>query len=96
MNVERFEAARVAALFRVARPAYFATIALGALLLLVLWGAFPAGLLTAWLGAIVALTLARRAHGRGCLRWAHSAPARSGPFHRRCSCPRPSRCCRSR
>jgi diguanylate cyclase (GGDEF)-like protein/PAS domain S-box-containing protein len=59
MNVERLEAARIAALFRVARPAYFATIALGALLLLVLWGAFPAGLLSAWLGSIVALTLAR-------------------------------------
>lgn len=59
MNEERLAQARIAALFRVARPAYFASIALGGLLLLVLWGAFPAALLFGWLGAIALLTLMR-------------------------------------
>src|SRR5260221_841935 len=59
MIEERLAAARVAALFNVARPAYFATIALAGLLLLVLWEAFPATLLLAWFGILGALTLAR-------------------------------------
>jgi len=42
LNEERLAAARVAALFNVARPAYFASAANAALLLFVLWGAVPA------------------------------------------------------
>jgi diguanylate cyclase (GGDEF)-like protein/PAS domain S-box-containing protein len=64
----RVEASRVEALFSVARPAYFATLANGCLLLLVLWEAFPAALLLAWFGALMAVTLLRsglhRAHAR--------------------------------
>jgi diguanylate cyclase (GGDEF)-like protein/PAS domain S-box-containing protein len=52
-------AARVAALFRVARPAYAATLVNGALLVLVLWEAFPAALLAGWFGLLVAVSLAR-------------------------------------
>ncbi|HEY6966463.1 MAG TPA: PAS domain S-box protein [Burkholderiales bacterium] len=59
MNVERLEAARIAALFGLAWPAFFASVALAGLLLLVLWGEFPASLLFGWLGAIVVLTSAR-------------------------------------
>jgi diguanylate cyclase (GGDEF)-like protein/PAS domain S-box-containing protein len=52
-------AARVDALFSVARPAYFATLANAGLLLLVLWETFPVALLLAWFGALAAITLAR-------------------------------------
>jgi len=55
----RLEASRVETLFSVARPAYFATLANGGLLLLVLWEAFPAALLLAWFGALAAVTLVR-------------------------------------
>ena len=67
--------ARVAALFRVARPAYFATLANAALLLLVLWEAFPAPLLIAWFGTLAAVTLARMALHRIYLR----SPDRRAP-----------------
>ena len=59
MNEERLAAARIDALFGVARPAYFASVALSALLLLVLWEALPASLLAGWFGAIAVLTAAR-------------------------------------
>jgi diguanylate cyclase (GGDEF)-like protein/PAS domain S-box-containing protein len=59
MADERLVSARVAALFGVARPAYYATVVNAGLLLLVLWEAFPAALLVAWFGALVALTAAR-------------------------------------
>jgi diguanylate cyclase (GGDEF)-like protein/PAS domain S-box-containing protein len=59
MNEERLAAARIATLFGGARPAYFASIALSSLLLLVLWEKFPAPLLLGWVGAIMALTAAR-------------------------------------
>src|SRR3974390_32954 len=59
MNVERLDAARIAALFGLAWPAFFASVALAGLLLLVLWGEFPAPLLFGWLGAIVVLTAVR-------------------------------------
>src|SRR5579864_2248373 len=59
MADERLVAARLAALFDVARPAYYATVVNAGLLLLVLWEAFPAALLLAWFGALVALTAAR-------------------------------------
>ncbi len=59
MADERLVAARVAALFNVARPAYYATVANAGLLLLVLWEAFPAALLLAWFGTLVALTVVR-------------------------------------
>jgi diguanylate cyclase (GGDEF)-like protein/PAS domain S-box-containing protein len=56
---DRLAAARVAAMFKVSRPAYFASIANAALLLLVLWTALPAALLLGWSALLVALTLAR-------------------------------------
>jgi diguanylate cyclase (GGDEF)-like protein/PAS domain S-box-containing protein len=56
---ERLAAARVAALFSLARPAYFAAAINPALLLLVLWGAFPAQVLLTWFGLIAAVTVAR-------------------------------------
>ena len=59
MADERLVAARVAALFNVSRPAYYATVANAGLLLLVLWEALPAELLLAWFGALVALTAVR-------------------------------------
>jgi diguanylate cyclase (GGDEF)-like protein/PAS domain S-box-containing protein len=59
MVEERLAAARVAALYKLARPAYFAAAINPALLLLVLWGAFPAPVLLAWFGLNVVLTLAR-------------------------------------
>jgi diguanylate cyclase (GGDEF)-like protein/PAS domain S-box-containing protein len=59
MADERLVAARVAALFAVARPAYYATVVNAGLLLLVLWEAFPIGQLLAWFGALAALTAVR-------------------------------------
>ncbi|HVP08217.1 MAG TPA: diguanylate cyclase [Burkholderiales bacterium] len=59
MNDERLVTARIAALFSLAWPAYFASVALACLLLLVLWGEFPAPLLLGWLGAMIALTAVR-------------------------------------
>jgi diguanylate cyclase (GGDEF)-like protein/PAS domain S-box-containing protein len=59
MNEERLAAARVAALFGNARPAYVASVSLSGLLLLVLWDAFPAAALLGWFGAILVLTGAR-------------------------------------
>jgi diguanylate cyclase (GGDEF)-like protein/PAS domain S-box-containing protein len=59
MPEQQLVAARVAALFAVSRPAYFATVANAGLLILVLWEAFPAALLLAWFGVLVAVTLAR-------------------------------------
>ena len=59
MTEQKLVTARVAALFRVARPAYFATLANAGLLMLVLWEAFPVTLLLAWFGGVVAVTLAR-------------------------------------
>src|ERR1700687_260710 len=68
MPDERLVAARVAALFDLARPAYYATVVNAGLLLLVLWEAFPVALLLAWFGALLALTVARvglhRRHAR--------------------------------
>ncbi|HLX80902.1 MAG TPA: PAS domain S-box protein [Burkholderiales bacterium] len=56
---ERLAAARVTALFSAARPAYYATVVNAGLLLLVLWEAFPAALLLAWFGALIALNVVR-------------------------------------
>ena len=55
----RLAAARVATLFSVARPAYYATLANAGLLLLVLWETLPVALLLAWFGALLLVTLAR-------------------------------------
>ena len=52
---QRLAAARIATLFKVARPAYLATIANAALLLLVLWGTLPAAPLLGWSGLVVVL-----------------------------------------
>ena len=59
MVEERLAAARVAALYRLARPAYFAAVINPALLLIVLWGAFPAPLLLGWFGLIILVSLVR-------------------------------------
>jgi diguanylate cyclase (GGDEF)-like protein/PAS domain S-box-containing protein len=76
MTGERLAAARVAALFNVARPAYYASIALGGLLLLVLWEALPAPILLAWFGLLVAVTLVRIGFHRAYLRPAPGSAAR--------------------
>lgn len=68
MTEERLVAARVAALFSVARPAYYASIALAGLLLLVLWEALPAPVLVIWFGLLVAVTLVRVGLHRAYLR----------------------------
>src|SRR5512147_1537030 len=59
MVEERLAEARVAALYKSARSAYFATVANGALLLLVLWNEFPTALLLGWLGLVAVVTVAR-------------------------------------
>jgi diguanylate cyclase (GGDEF)-like protein/PAS domain S-box-containing protein len=64
----RLAAARVAALFSVAKTAYATTIAAGGLLLAILWNAFPAQVLLAWFGALLAVTLVRIAFHRHYLR----------------------------
>ena len=64
MAEEQLAKARVAALFSVARPAYFATLANACLLMLVLWDAFPVALLLAWFALLVVVTLARIAFHR--------------------------------
>ena len=68
MDEGRLAAARVAALFNVARPAYYASIALAGLLLLVLWEALPAPVLLGWFGLLVAVTLVRLGLHRAYLR----------------------------
>ncbi len=55
----RLTDARVAALFNVARSAYFTSVANAGLLVLVLWGTVAAPLLLGWLAALALLTLAR-------------------------------------
>ena len=55
----RLAEARVAALFNVARSAYFASVANAGLLVLVLWGTVAAPLLLGWFAALVMLTMAR-------------------------------------
>jgi diguanylate cyclase (GGDEF)-like protein/PAS domain S-box-containing protein len=74
----RLAEARVAALYKAARLAYFATVANGALLLIVLWDEFPAALLLAWLVLVAVVTaargglqraFARAGHGRDPRRW---------------------------
>jgi diguanylate cyclase (GGDEF)-like protein/PAS domain S-box-containing protein len=78
MADERFDAERVATLYRVSRGGSYASLANGLILVAALWGAVPAAELLAWLGALVALTLARvglqRSHAarpaaRAPLRW---------------------------
>src|SRR4051794_35512893 len=59
MREERLDAARVAALFGVARSAWFASLANAGLLLFVLWDSMPAPLLVAWFGTLLALLLVR-------------------------------------
>jgi diguanylate cyclase (GGDEF)-like protein/PAS domain S-box-containing protein len=70
MIEERLAGERIAALFRVARSAYLATLANGLLLVLVLWEAFPAAQLLGWFALIVAVTV-----GRDALRRAYAARA---------------------
>ena len=68
MAEKQLVTARVAALFSVARPAYYATLANACLLLLVLWEAFPVALLLWWFGVLVAVTLGRVALHRAYVR----------------------------
>jgi diguanylate cyclase (GGDEF)-like protein len=65
----RLESARVATLFAVAKPAYYGGLAVGAMLLVVLWGRYPDGLLLTWFSLLAVVTLARR--------WLHQAFQRS-------------------
>lgn len=62
----RVDAARVAALFGIAKTAYAATLVAGALVVAMLWSETPVARLVAWYGALAAVTLARlglhRAH----------------------------------
>jgi diguanylate cyclase (GGDEF)-like protein/PAS domain S-box-containing protein len=59
MVEEKLAAARVATLFSVSRPAYYATLANAGLLMAILWDMFPVVLLAAWSGLLVAVTLGR-------------------------------------
>ena len=52
MTDQQLISARVAALFGVARPAYFATIANAGLLMLVLWESFHVALLLSWFAVL--------------------------------------------
>jgi len=61
----RLDAARVEALYRVSRPAYYATLANAGILLVALWGPFTAEVLLVWFAALVAVSLGRIAlHSR--------------------------------
>ena len=68
MTEDRLSAERVAALFSIARPGYYGSIANAGLLLVVLWDQFPPLLLATWFGLLVALTLVRIALNRRYLR----------------------------
>src|SRR5438132_7737078 len=74
MDELRLNAARIAALYTLARPAYATVLALTGILCVAFWEAYPAALLLGWLGAVIAVTLARVA-----LHWqymrAHPSPA---------------------
>lgn len=59
VDATRLAAARVDALYDAARSAYLATLITAAVLMLVLWGPLTEGVLLAWFGAVVAVTLAR-------------------------------------
>ena len=59
MSEERLDSARVAALFNVARAAYFTSVANAALLVLLLWGTVEAPLLLGWLAALALVTVVR-------------------------------------
>jgi diguanylate cyclase (GGDEF)-like protein/PAS domain S-box-containing protein len=78
MAGERLAAARIAALFNVARPAYYATVANAAILIAVLWGAMPSTLLLAWFGILTALTLGRLWLHRRYMRGAMGPASSSG------------------
>ncbi|HSG76910.1 MAG TPA: PAS domain S-box protein [Burkholderiales bacterium] len=62
----RVDAARVAALFGIAKTVYAATLVAGALVVAMLWGETPVAALATWYGVLAAVTLARlglhRAH----------------------------------
>jgi diguanylate cyclase (GGDEF)-like protein/PAS domain S-box-containing protein len=59
MDQERLAAERVAALFGLARPAYVASVALSALLVVALWESFPPMLLGVWFALILLVTILR-------------------------------------
>ena len=61
MEDKRLHAARVAALFAVARPAYAGGAAIAAVLVAMLWGSYPAGRLLGWLFVLFGVMLARAA-----------------------------------
>ncbi|MEO8144717.1 MAG: PAS domain S-box protein [Betaproteobacteria bacterium] len=75
MSDRKLTAVRVAALFNVARAAYFASVANAGLVVLVLWGSVPAGLLVGWFAALALLTMARV----GLQAWYWRAPALREP-----------------
>jgi diguanylate cyclase (GGDEF)-like protein/PAS domain S-box-containing protein len=59
MANQRLDAARIATLYEVTRPAYLATVANASLLVLVLWHALPPAVLLGWLALVAAVALAR-------------------------------------
>ena len=65
LGEDRVDAARVDALFGIARTAYVTTMVGGALVLAMLWGEAPTEALAAWYGALAAVTLARVGLHRG-------------------------------
>jgi diguanylate cyclase (GGDEF)-like protein/PAS domain S-box-containing protein len=75
---ERLHAGRVAALFDLARPAHFATLANAAIVTVALWGPLTAHVLFGWFAAVLAVSVARMALQR---RFANDA-ARPGDPHR--------------
>src|SRR5665811_2104923 len=76
MAEERLAAARVAALFAVAKTAYATTLATSALLVAILWNDFAAAQLLAWFGAVLAVMLCRIAFHRNYLREPGRLPPR--------------------
>ena len=58
-DAQRLNSTRIAALFEFARPAYFATLAIAAILLVLFWGHFSAPALIAWYAAVTVVTAAR-------------------------------------
>ena len=73
---QSLEAARVATLYRVARPAYATTLVNAAILVAVLWGASDETALLGWYAAVLVVTLARLALQRSFARAGAEVAAR--------------------
>jgi diguanylate cyclase (GGDEF)-like protein/PAS domain S-box-containing protein len=73
-NAQRLDAARVATLFSLAKPAYATALALGAILVAALWDLYTPVVLAGWLAALFLVTLLRLL-----LHWRY-ARAKPGPL----------------